>query len=98
MHYLHVNLSFLAIIEQGFVFCFFFGMAVKIITDKKTGQSLGFAYVWFSNEEFAQRAIEELNGKVFIFVEDLFYWLSGCQKSETICFFFSFNTWNGFAV
>ncbi|KAL3505856.1 hypothetical protein ACH5RR_031238 [Cinchona calisaya] len=39
---------------------------VKIITDKKTGQSLGFAYVWFSSGEVAQRAVEEMNGKAWV--------------------------------
>ncbi|KAL2469962.1 RNA-binding (RRM/RBD/RNP motif) family protein [Abeliophyllum distichum] len=38
---------------------------VKIITDKKTKQPLGFAYVWFTREEFAQTAVEEMNGKFF---------------------------------
>lgn len=28
-------------------------LIVKIVTDKKTGDALGFAYVWFSSEEFA---------------------------------------------
>ncbi|CAA2978566.1 RNA-binding motif, Y chromosome, family 1 member A1-like isoform X2 [Olea europaea subsp. europaea] len=36
---------------------------VKIIMDKKTKQPVGFAYVWFTREEFAQTAVEEMNGK-----------------------------------
>lgn len=32
--------------------------------DKKTKQPVGFAYVWFTREEFAQIAVEEMNGKV----------------------------------
>ncbi|XP_057956790.1 organelle RRM domain-containing protein 1, chloroplastic isoform X3 [Malania oleifera] len=38
---------------------------VRIITDKKYRQSLGFAYLWFTTEESAQLAIEEMNGKFF---------------------------------
>ncbi|PIN20621.1 hypothetical protein CDL12_06683 [Handroanthus impetiginosus] len=38
---------------------------VKIIHDKKTKQSLGFAYVWFTREEHAQAAVEEMNGQFF---------------------------------
>ncbi|XP_022860906.1 organelle RRM domain-containing protein 6, chloroplastic isoform X2 [Olea europaea var. sylvestris] len=38
---------------------------VKIIMDKKTKQPVGFAYVWFTREEFAQTAVEEMNGKFF---------------------------------
>lgn len=26
---------------------------------------MGFAYIWFSREEFAQKAVEEMNGKFF---------------------------------
>ncbi|KAH6816495.1 hypothetical protein C2S51_021315 [Perilla frutescens var. frutescens] len=36
---------------------------VKVVLDKKTKQSLGFAYVWFLSEEHAQTAIEEMNGQ-----------------------------------
>ncbi|KAM3308835.1 RNA-binding motif protein, Y chromosome, family 1 member A1 isoform X1 [Capsicum chacoense] len=36
---------------------------VKIVTDKKSKQSLGFAYIWFSDNESAQSAIQEMNGK-----------------------------------
>ncbi|OVA05523.1 RNA recognition motif domain [Macleaya cordata] len=39
---------------------------VKIITDKKLRQSLGFGYVWFSSEESAQLAKKEMDGKVHI--------------------------------
>lgn len=36
---------------------------VKIITDKKSKKSLGFAYIWFSDNESAQSAVQEMNGK-----------------------------------
>jgi len=39
-------------------------MAVRLLIDKKTGQSLGFAYIWFVEEESAQSAAKEMNGKV----------------------------------
>ncbi|XP_052190511.1 organelle RRM domain-containing protein 2, mitochondrial [Diospyros lotus] len=38
---------------------------VKVITDKKSKQSLGFAYIWFASEEAAQTAVREMNGKFF---------------------------------
>ncbi len=38
---------------------------VKIVTDKFTGQSRGFGFVEMPNEDEAQRAIAELNGKDF---------------------------------
>ncbi|XP_073276336.1 glycine-rich RNA-binding protein 4, mitochondrial-like [Primulina huaijiensis] len=38
---------------------------VKVILDKKTKKSLGFAYIWFMNEESAETAVEEMNGKFF---------------------------------
>ncbi|KAH0662214.1 hypothetical protein KY284_027145 [Solanum tuberosum] len=38
---------------------------VKIITDKKSKESLGFAYIWFPDNESAQSAVQEMNGKVF---------------------------------
>ncbi|XP_010278468.1 PREDICTED: glycine-rich RNA-binding protein 4, mitochondrial isoform X2 [Nelumbo nucifera] len=37
---------------------------VKIITDRKSRQSLGLAYVWFASEESAQLAVAEMDGKV----------------------------------
>lgn len=37
--------------------------SVRVITDKATGQSKGFAFVEMVNEEDAQRAIEALHGK-----------------------------------
>ncbi|XP_015077732.1 transformer-2 protein homolog beta-like isoform X1 [Solanum pennellii] len=37
---------------------------VKILTDKKSKESLGFAYIWFPDNESAQSAIEEMNGKM----------------------------------
>ena len=38
-------------------------VSVKIITDRETGRSRGFAFVEMSNDEEAKKAIEELNGK-----------------------------------
>lgn len=37
--------------------------SVKIITDKMTGKSKGFAFVTMENEEEANRAVEQLNGR-----------------------------------
>src|SRR3982751_3541141 len=39
--------------------------SVKIITDKDTGRSRGFAFVDLDSDEEAKAAIEELNGKDF---------------------------------
>ncbi len=39
--------------------------SVKIIADKETGRSRGFAFVDLDNDEEAKAAIEELNGKDF---------------------------------
>ena len=36
--------------------------SVKIITDKFTGRSKGFGFVEMSNDDEAQKAIDELNG------------------------------------
>ena len=36
--------------------------SVKIITDKFTGRSKGFGFIEMSNDEEAQKAIDELNG------------------------------------
>jgi len=36
--------------------------SVKIIKDRDTGRSKGFAFIEMANEDEAQRAIEELNG------------------------------------
>jgi RNA recognition motif-containing protein len=36
--------------------------SVRIITDKFTGRSRGFAFVQMANEEDGKKAIEELNG------------------------------------
>ena len=36
--------------------------SVKIIKDRDTGRSKGFAFIEMVNEDEAQRAIEELNG------------------------------------
>ncbi|CAL1388631.1 unnamed protein product [Linum trigynum] len=38
---------------------------VKFIVDKRTNESLGFAYVWFASEESAHLAVEVMNGKFF---------------------------------
>ncbi|XP_004508368.1 glycine-rich RNA-binding protein 4, mitochondrial [Cicer arietinum] len=38
---------------------------VKILIDKESGQSLGFAYISFDKEESAQLAAKEMNGKFF---------------------------------
>src|SRR5207302_6230463 len=38
---------------------------VKIVTDRFTGSSRGFGFVEMPNEDEAQRAIAELNGKDF---------------------------------
>ncbi|GMP76957.1 hypothetical protein CsSME_00033406 [Camellia sinensis var. sinensis] len=38
---------------------------VKIVTDKKSKQPLGFAYIWFTSMESAQMAVKEMNGKFF---------------------------------
>lgn len=37
-------------------------VSVKIITDKFTGRSKGFGFVEMSNDEEAEKAIQELNG------------------------------------
>lgn len=42
-------------------------LVVKIIAERSSKQSLGFAYVWFDCEEAAQLAVEEMDGKVVIF-------------------------------
>lgn len=39
--------------------------SVKIITDRDTGRSKGFAFVEMSDEEGAQKAIQALNGSDF---------------------------------
>ena len=36
---------------------------VKIITDRETGRSKGFGFITFVEEESAQKAVEELDGK-----------------------------------
>ncbi|CAI0466374.1 unnamed protein product, partial [Linum tenue] len=38
---------------------------VKIIVDKRTMESLGFAYVWFASKASADLAVEGMNGKFF---------------------------------
>src|SRR2546430_927238 len=37
--------------------------SVKIVTDRNTGRSKGFAFVAMANDEEAQRAVEQLNGR-----------------------------------
>jgi RNA recognition motif-containing protein len=37
--------------------------SVKVITDRETGMARGFAFVDMSNQEEAQKAIDELNGR-----------------------------------
>ena len=37
----------------------------KIITDRETGRSRGFAFVEMTSEESANNAIQQLNGKMF---------------------------------
>lgn len=39
--------------------------SAKIITDRETGRSRGFGFVEMSNNEAAQKAIDELNGSEF---------------------------------
>ncbi|GAA0152857.1 hypothetical protein LIER_37578 [Lithospermum erythrorhizon] len=38
---------------------------VKILSDKKTREPLGFAYIWFSSPASAQTAVKEMNGEFF---------------------------------
>ena len=40
-------------------------LSVKIVTDKETGRSRGFAFVDLESEDQVKAAIEELNGKDF---------------------------------
>jgi len=40
-------------------------LSVKVVTDRDTGRSRGFAFVDMGSEEAAQAAISELNGKDF---------------------------------
>lgn len=40
--------------------------SVKIIVDMQTGQSKGFAFIEMATEEGAAKAIEELNGQLFL--------------------------------
>ncbi|KAJ1405629.1 RNA-binding domain superfamily [Sesbania bispinosa] len=37
----------------------------KLMIDKESGQSLGFAYIWFVKEESAESAVKDMNGKFF---------------------------------
>ncbi|KAK6913875.1 RNA recognition motif domain [Dillenia turbinata] len=46
---------------------------VKIVTDKRSGQPVGFAYVWFSSEDSAQLAVKEMNGQ---FVDGRFIYVT----------------------
>ncbi|KAI5415941.1 uncharacterized protein LOC127073405 [Lathyrus oleraceus] len=38
---------------------------VKLLIDKDSGESLGLAYIWFVDDESAQSATKEMNGKFF---------------------------------
>ena len=38
---------------------------VKLITDRETGRAKGFGFVTMNNDDEANKAIEELNGKEF---------------------------------
>lgn len=40
--------------------------SVKIITDRETGRSRGFAFVGMDNDDEARQAIESLNGEEFL--------------------------------
>ena len=39
--------------------------SVKLITDRETGRSKGFAFVTMNDDDAANKAIEELNGKEY---------------------------------
>ncbi|KAE9455330.1 hypothetical protein C3L33_12765, partial [Rhododendron williamsianum] len=59
---------------------------VKILTDKKNKQPLGFAYLWFSSEESAQMAVKEMNGKVLAcFLNDF------CSDPSPVATLWSFH-------
>jgi RNA recognition motif-containing protein len=45
-------------------FWLIFLMTAKLLIDKESGKSLGFAYIWFVKEESAQLAAKKMNGKV----------------------------------
>ncbi|ERN12363.1 hypothetical protein AMTR_s00025p00095750 [Amborella trichopoda] len=38
---------------------------VKVVTDRASKQSLGFAYIWFTCEEDAKLAVKKMDGKFF---------------------------------
>ncbi|KAL2339142.1 hypothetical protein Fmac_013588 [Flemingia macrophylla] len=38
---------------------------VQLPIDRESGKSLGFAFIWFANEDSAQLAVQEMNGKFF---------------------------------
>ena len=40
--------------------------SVKIITDRNTGRSKGFAFVEMTDDEGGQKAVNELNGKDYL--------------------------------
>lgn len=72
VHYNQISCCFQLLSE--FISLVHNGNAVKIILDKKTRKSLGFACIWFSTEDFAQRAVQEMNGEVHSsFFEFLLY-------------------------
>jgi RNA recognition motif-containing protein len=41
-------------------------MSARIVTDRETGRSKGFAFVEMSSDEEAVRAAEQMNGKSFL--------------------------------
>lgn len=45
----------------------YYHLAVKLMMDRESGESLGFAYIWFTREDSAELAVKEMNGKVCIF-------------------------------
>lgn len=58
--------------------------AVKIVTDKQTRQSLGFAYVWFTRKMSVQVAVKEMDGKVEIPILELMLFNSNLRVSIVV--------------
>lgn len=40
-------------------------LQIRLMKDRDTGENKGYAFVAFRTKEFAQKAIEDLNGKEF---------------------------------
>ncbi|KAI8561414.1 hypothetical protein RHMOL_Rhmol04G0337900 [Rhododendron molle] len=59
---------------------------VKILTNKKNKQPLGFAYLWFSGKESAQMAVKEMNGKVLAYFLNDF-----CSDPSSVATLWSFQ-------